>query len=391
MKTLVILASKEQLMILRTYWFLLLTLLTLQTAMGDDASAGAKERRFRLTLPPTVYAVPGVEMSLYFENTVLVAEGQKVAFDVECPLGKVDARRWTLNATEQQVGSVPLKLKVKDESGKVVDEAVTQVRVVSAEVGKGKDITLLIVGDSLTHASAYPNEIARLLALPGNPRWTMIGTHKPAGAAAGVVHEGYGGWTWAAFTSRFDPKNPEPGYKGSSPFVFAAGEPPQGKLDIARYFAERAGGKVPDFITVMLGINDCFGFNPDDAKQLDLRIDGVFKDADTLIADFRRAAPHATIGVCLTTPGNSRDAAFIANYKDRYTRWGWRRIQHRLVERQLSHFGNREAERVCIVPTQLNLDVTDGYPENNGVHPNAAGYQQIGASIYCWLKSRLAE
>jgi len=65
--------------------------------------------------------------------------------------------------------------------------------------------------------------------------------------------------------------------------------------------------------------------------------------------------------------------------------------EHRLVERQLTHFGNREAERVCIVPTELNLDVTDGYPENNGVHPNAAGYQQIGASIYCWLKSRLAE
>ena len=60
-----------------------------------------------------------------------------------------------------------------------------------ASPGKGKDMTLLIVGDSLTHASAYPNEIARLLALPGNPRWTMIGTHKPAGVAAGVVHEGY--------------------------------------------------------------------------------------------------------------------------------------------------------------------------------------------------------
>jgi lysophospholipase L1-like esterase len=38
------------------------------------------------------------------------------------------------------------------------------------------------------------------------------------------------------------------------------------------------------------------------------------------------------------------------------------------------------AERVCIVPTELNLDVADGY-ENNGVHPNAAGYQQIGRRL----------
>lgn len=375
----------------RSCWFVILTLLTLGTAHRDAPSAGANERPFLLTLPPTIYATPGVEMNLYFSNTVLLAEGQKVAFHVECPVGKVEEHRWTLNAVEQQLGTVPLKLKVKDESGKVVEEAATQVRIVSAEAGKDQDLTLLVIGDSLTHASVYPNEVARLLALPSNPRWTMIGTHKPAGAVAGVVHEGYGGWTWAAFASRFDPKNPEPGYKGSSPFVFAVGDPPQGKLDVARYFAERAGGKRPDFITVMLGINDCFGFNADDAAQLDMQINGVFKEADKLIAEFRQAAPRATIGICLTTPGNSRDAAFVANYKDRYTRWGWRRIQHRLVERQLTHFGNREAERVSIVPTELNLDVTDGYPENNGVHPNAVGYKQIGATIYCWLKSQLVE
>lgn len=377
-------------MILRACWLLLLSLVTLPSAICDEALPGTTGK-YRLTLPPVVYAVPGVEMSLYFENTVLVADGQKVAFEVECPLGKIDARRWTLNATQEQVGSVPLRLKVKDELGQVVEEATTRVHVASADAGKSRDITLLIVGDSLTHASAYPNEVARLLTLPGNPRWTMIGTHKPAGVAPGVAHEGYGGWTWASFTSRFDPKNPEPGYTGSSPFVFATGEPPQGTLDVARYFTERAGGKTPDFIAVMLGINDCFSFNPDDPRQLDERIDGVFKEADKLIAEFRRATPQATIGVCLTTPGNSRDAAFVANYKDRYTRWGWRRIQHRLVERQLAHFGHREADRVSIIPTELNLDVTDGYPENNAVHPNTTGYQQVGTTIYCWLKSRLAE
>lgn len=32
----------------------------------------------------------------------------------------------------------------------------------------------------------------------------------------------------------------------------------------------------------------------------------------------------------------------------------------------MNYFGNREAERVCIVPTELNLDLADGYPKNNG-------------------------
>lgn len=369
---------------------IVLGLLLILASGGRCLVADEKPARpYRLTLPSEIYAVPGVEMSLYFENTVLVMPGQKPGFEVECSVGSVEDRRWTLKAEPRPAGRVPLRIRVKDEAGKVVEEAATQVRITPADAGHQKDITLLIVGDSLTHASQYPNEIARLLSQPGNPKWKMIGTHKPAGAAAGVVHEGYGGWTWAAFHSRFDPKAPEPGYRGSSPFIFSIGEKPEPKLDLVRYFSERTGGQIPDFIVVMLGINDCFGFNPDDAVNLDARIEGVFKEAEKLITEFRRAAPQAEIGLCLTTPGNSRDAAFVANYKDRYPRLGWRRIQHRLVEKQLQHFGGRETERVFIVPTELNLDVTDGYPDNNAVHPNLRGYQQIGATIYAWLKSRL--
>ncbi len=363
--------------------------LTASTIAQDKPADAAQPRPYRLTLPPTIYAVPGVEMSLYFDNTVLVAPDQKVSFEVDCPLGSVDARRWKLTAEANQVGTVPLKLRAKDDSGKVVESATAQVTVVSAKAGQGKDIALLVVGDSLTHASAYPNEIARLLSLPDNPKWQMLGTHKPAGVAPGVAHEGYGGWTWAAFNKRFDPQPYDPAKRICSPFVFGVGEKPEPKLDVARYISERAGGRAPDFITVMLGINDCFSFNPDDAAQLDQRIDGVFAEAEILIAEFRKAVPQAQIGVCLTTPGNARDAAFYANYKDRYTRWGWRRIQHRLVEKQIQHFRGRESDRIFIVPTELNLDVVDGYPENNGVHPNAAGYQQIGGTVYAWLKSRL--
>jgi hypothetical protein len=33
----------------------------------------------------------------------------------------------------------------------------------------------------------------------------------------------------------------------------------------------------------------------------------------------------------------------------------------------------------------------DGYPDNNGVHPNTVGYRQTGASFYCWLKWWLSE
>lgn len=349
---------------------------TLGAGLADD---------LRLTLPPTIYATPGVEMNLYFANTVLVEPGKEgeFKFTVDCEIGESDDERWSLTATPAEIGSHQIRLRV--EAGGVSQMAETQVRVVPRNAGSDREISMLIIGDSLTNASIYPNEIARLLSEPNNPKWKMLGTHRPASAAANVAHEGYGGWTWKRFRTKFDPENPQPGKSASSPFVF------EGKLDVDRYFEERCDGVRPDFIVILLGINDCFHPDPDDPKAVDERIDLMIEEAEQLLAALSSAAPQADIGIGLTTPGNVRDGAFEANYKGRYTRWGWRRIQHRLVEREIAQFGEREQDRIFLIPTQLNLDCDGGYPENNGVHPNQIGYEQIGATIYSWLKARMAD
>ena len=223
----------------------------------------------------------------------------------------------------------------------------------------------------------------------------MLGTHKTRNAAKGVVHEGYGGWTWERFVTKYEP-NPDGTYrKRSSPFVFlgADGKP---ELNVKRYFETSTDGQRPDIVFFLLGINDCFGANPDDHAAIDARIDVMLGHAEKLLEAFHKASPETHLAICMTTPPNVREAAFQANYKGRYHRWGWKRIQHRLVERLPTHFGERAGEhkvgkRLHLVPTHLYLDPVDGYPENNGVHPNTTGYGQIGASLYCWLKWKLAE
>ncbi|MGE0414701.1 MAG: SGNH/GDSL hydrolase family protein [Verrucomicrobiales bacterium] len=347
----------------------------------------------RLTLPPQVFAVEGSPMKIDLRNTVLAAPERigGLEFEVICPVGAVTGQQWKLTATSAEVGTHSLQISVKDAAGHLLGKERTTLRISPADSGKGGDAALLILGDSLTHASLYPNELARLLSGEGNPTWRMLGTHHPAGAAEGVFHEGYGGWTWNRFQTLFDPKAPEPGKVTSSPFLFPpanAGAAPV--LDLPRYFKERCAGQLPDYLIIMLGINDCFRANPDDLASIDSTVDAMLKEAETLLAKFKAAAPQADIGLCLTTPGNDRDGAFVANYQDKYTRWGWRRIQHRLVERQIQAFRGREKDRMFIIPTELNLDCTAGYPENNGVHPNATGYAEIGSSIYAWLKSRFA-
>jgi lysophospholipase L1-like esterase len=204
-----------------------------------------------------------------------------------------------------------------------------------------------------------------------------------------VVHEGYGGWTWARFNSHYEPQPDLAKRKFSSPFVFAEGGA-KPVLDVPRYFEKSAHGQRPDFVTFLLGINDCFSAKVDDPAAVDKQIQGMFQQAEILLAAFHAAAPQAELGVGLTTPPNARESGFEANYHGAYHRWGWKRIQHRLVQLQLKQFGARESQGIFVIPTELNLDPVDGYPVNNGVHPNAAGYQQIGASIYAWLKSRIA-
>ncbi|MCB1234852.1 MAG: SGNH/GDSL hydrolase family protein [Verrucomicrobiae bacterium] len=353
------------------------------------------EADIQLTLPPEIYAVPGVPMTIDFANVALVAPDQSAPprFVVKCDSGAANETRWTLDARPEQAGArIPLEIEAFDPGGRGLGSVRTTVRVAPADAGKNRDVSLLIIGDSLTAATIYPNEIAKLLNRPGNPAWRMLGTQKRGETLPGVAHEGYGGWTWKRFRTQFDPAVPEPGKTGVSPFLFAPDTPGDAaNLDLARYFAERGGtGAPPTHVVIMLGINDCFHPNPDEPAAVEAKIDEMFVEAEAFLAALRRAAPEAEIGLCLTTPGNARDAAFAANYKDRYTRWGWRRIQHRLVKRQIARFAGREPERLFVIPTETHLDVVAGYPENNAVHPNTEGYAQIAASIYSWLKWRLA-
>ncbi len=359
-------------------------------------SAAAADAPLHLTLPPALYAVPGVSLNIDFRNTVLADPEDGYQFKVDCELGIVDGnQRWTLVASDDEVGEHVLKMKLSDASGKLVDEASTVIRVVPRDAGKGRKMTLLIVGDSLTSATHYSNEVGRWLSEPENPKWTMLGTAKPRSGKPGVTHEGYGGWTWGSFNERYGPeewvmKNDRK-RKDQSPFLFVAEKGAPAKLDIERYIREKCDGQKPDYVTFLLGINDCFHAKAEDSAAVEAKFTGMIKQAEILLAAFRKALPKAELGVCLTTPPNSRESAFYANYKGKYTRANWRSIQYRLVERQLKHFGGREQEHIYIVPTAFDLDTLTGYSEINGVHPNESGYARIGTSIYEWLKWRMSE
>jgi lysophospholipase L1-like esterase len=375
----------------------LLLLFLMSFAVASESGLQAADEKvpdLRLTLPAEMYAVVGVEMNVYFDNVVLTQTSEKFSFEFGCDVGRVEARRWRCLPEARDVGRHKLTVTVRSSDGQEIAQKATTLNVLPADAGASRQVKVLIVGDSLTHATAWPNEVARLLEMEGNPKWRMLGTHRPSSAGTGVAHEGYGGWTWQRFVSKYEPEPDGTHRKRSSPFVFL-GDDEKPTLDVARYFDEHFEGERPDVVFFLLGINDCFGANPDDPKAIDARVDLMMHQADLLLTNFHKAAPNADLAICVTTPPNAREAGFEANYKGRYHRWGWKRIQHRLVERLLAMFERKSdatsevADHFFVVPTHLNLDPVDGYPENNGVHPNGFGYRQVGASVYSWLKWRL--
>lgn len=348
-------------------------------------------------LPDAIYAIPGVESNIYYKNIFLTVNYADYIFEAKCKAGRNDQDRWRFLPQEEDAGKeFPLTIQVKNQHG-IVAEATTTVYVVPADAGKGKNITLLMVGDSLTDAAVFPARVKELFDQDNNVDLTMIGSRTKE-EFPGVIHEGHSGWAWSTFLLKV-PKKEE---KDPSKFLF-----PQGDgfaFDLRAYLDRYCHGKMPDFITFQLGVNDVFCATDANRKQC---VAKILKNADKLLAEFRKQAPEAIIGVGFTTPSSCSQDAFGFCYKCDYTMWGYAKNQFLLIQKMQSHFAKKmkKDKKLFMIPTQVNLDRDHNFPSteetinlgnpekviriSNGVHPATAGYRQMGDTLYTWLKYQL--
>ena len=371
----------------------------LSEPVDASKSAFAPIGKCQLVLPTVIYATPGQEANIYFDNVVLQPVPGKYLFDVTCARGDQQSERWTWTPEAKDAGDYALQIEVRDWDDAIVATGSTIIRVAKADAGAQQPIKVLSIGDSLTAASVYTGELAKLGAGDGNPHITMLGTNGPGN---GNLHEGYGGWRFQTFLQKWV-ANPEADARASaksSPFLFLEDGKPT--FDFSRYLTEKLQGQMPDYITVMLGTNDVFGAT--DQNRTDT-VESMIGYAITLIDAIRAAAPNAKIAILPPVPPSSSQDAFGANYHSNQTRWGYRKNQHLTVTRLMQVFGDREAENLYIVPAYTNIDCTSNFPSatkavnarnetklsraSNGVHPSATGYLQIADSIFSWLKTQM--
>jgi lysophospholipase L1-like esterase len=351
-----------------------------------------------LFLPEVVYAVPGVEMNVYFDNLVQVTNSANYVFDVNCTKGRNDQLRWRFLPTEKDVGIHDWSIKVYGQQG-LVAEGSSKLVVSALDKVENRQLSILVVGDSLTAANAYPTRIFALSKEPGKMAMQMIGScgNGPERSAipGEVAYEGYGGWSWSSFVKG----------KNSKFLQFPDNDNSKtGTLNFQAYLDQHNAGKAPDVITIMLGINDIFAAQDD---TIDSRIETIFADMELLLREFRRVAPDALLGVALIPPGAGSQDAFGANYNCGQTRWQYTKNQRRYNSALLAKFTADNSLNVSLVPVYINLDCLHNYPQltseinhgnkatitrlNNGVHPSSAGYNQIGDSFFSWLVAQLGK
>ena len=146
----------------------------------------------RLALPAELCAVTGIECNVYFDNVFLALNPENYAFDVTCSKGRQQAERWTWMPTDVETGEYPFQLEVRDDQNRVVSRGNTTLKVVPITPDKKRNLSLLLVGDSLTHASVYSQHLLDLSSKFGQPALTLVGSHGIGPTLGANRHEGYG-------------------------------------------------------------------------------------------------------------------------------------------------------------------------------------------------------
>ena len=375
----------------------------------------------KLGLPEIIYAVPGIECNIYFENVLDTAVYRNYTCEVRCDRGTQGEHRWFWTPEKSDSGAeFDLELSVINDYGKLLTGK-CKVVVASEAVNPERQITLSLLADSGV-GCRYPDHMLKVMQEYGFVNYTPVGSHSGAGKTAGpgeAMHDGYGGFSWHCFLNRWlysAEELPEVQNEAEAEQMRALGivDTPKsnayrlrspllklvdGKViaDLPGWLEKINGGNAPDYIVIELGGNDIFMPRPD---EIDAKVAQVMENASKLLAELRKLAPQAVIGVTTCPLGCGQDG-FGTNYNCMQSRYQYRRNAHR-YNRELTELVRRLGdERIMIVPIHQAIDPVDSYVTietkaharssrdvirfNNGLHPTREGGYQLGDAIASWL------
>ena len=384
----------------------------------------SRDRAVRLCLPGTVYAAPGVECSIYWANVLDTVKPQLYCFDTKCAVGRNQEERFAWTPAAEDAGrDVRLTVEAIRE-GEIVDRATTVIKVAKKPADGAKNVALATLAASLT-GSRYPDFVLEGMKADGYPGFREVGSHSGGGnpvVTGGPAHDGYGGFTFGCFLSRWMMHESELpllqdaaerdqlkalGLVGAKRKSYALRSPlvriENGKkvVDVQAWLDKVNGGKAPEVIFIELGANQTFGATDDETLHRIVN-EVQIPNARRLLGYLRGKCPNSLIGIALETLGCGQDG-YAASYGCRYSEANWRRnlfVLNRALERFVRDSGD---PRLMVVPfghaisrdhSYLREEVkAHAYAEGkilrdrNALHCGAAGGHQLADAVRCWLET----
>lgn len=379
--------------------------------------------RTEIILPPEIYAVPGKEINVYFDNLFL--EDNHYSLDVSGILAGAVQQNERLKIIPEKTGSATLTVTAysRDAAYSKLAEAKTTVRV-----GDGAgNIKALFIGDSIMEGGIITQTLLDNAAADGKLSVTLYGSRirfSPANR-----HEGYGGFVAWSFITNSDvryhftvsgvksvpvingattyrlgdavfkvqtaelTRNPAGTFDGKIACSLESGMmTPQKKRGI---LSKMPGGVAEDPETIAyagiytlgnplwngktLSFSDYLKrhgytvppdwvfiqlgtnalFGARDDADAENRSAGSISQMERMISVIRSVSPAPKIGIMLVPPPSRDQDAAGFNYGIRTNRDRYKRSAMIAVKKYIAAFRNRESEGIYIVPSNVSLDTVN--------------------------------
>ncbi|MCM2317936.1 MAG: SGNH/GDSL hydrolase family protein [Pseudomonas sp.] len=333
-----------------------------------------------IIIPPYIFGVHGRECNVYLDN-LHIADSQEYFHDVisASGTGQHQNERWTWTPSGLLTsGAVTVAVHDK-RTGNLLTSVTAQQRAADSTAGSGMNKKVLVIGDSLIGAGVITQT---LIDIAGSDVMgvTLLGTL----GTAPNKHEGRGGWSISTYTTNY----------AGNPFWI------NGAVNFPQYLVNNSIA-TPDWVMIHLGINDSFAQTSDSACSALAEAELV--KLDTLIASIKAADANTKVGLMIPVPPSAHQDAFGSSYGTGQTRWRFKRNILIWARQMIAKYAGQEASRIYLVPSNTALDTVNNVSraasvpvnsrssvtverQNNGVHPSASGYQQIGDALWAFLK-----
>lgn len=375
-------------------------------------------------LPKRLYAAPGLECNVYFKEVFDSSVPENYAIQARCAKGRSERVRWTFTPNAEDAGKAfELTLFAWNDDG-LVTQAKTTVCVAPKAKDPSRDVSVAILGDSLTN-SGFQQFLYDDMKAAGLTGYRQVGSRGGTGK-----HDGYGGFSFRTFLTRYmisDEEYANVQDAAEREQLKALGTPEKiihdwqrdllrsplvqfkdGKkvVDVQAWLDKVNGGKAPDYVVIELGVNSIFGCFGEDGELKAYYAEHVVPQFEELVSKLRETMPGAVYVLCTQPVGTTQDG-FANNYGS-----GFNEVQHRknmfqLTREIMRYVEEKNDPKVRLLPVAQAVDPIDGFIREecptsaraktktvrsmNAVHPSAVGGAQMGDAIAAGLRQFIAD